>query len=236
MFFDVSPKSNPNHISVLIKAQGRIPNTTGSRGTFHFAFSLLKTIILSLCQERKTVINNSNMEARAPFFRTKGEHCRVIIRKDPERELDLGLGLGQSLKHGDILRSDGKHAYRGTEQFVMSEVTGTFESATESDGHGWVDLEITRHIEDPMDFYFFDHQDNDTVHRSSSFHEFLGMDFDPVAHREHLKKITGGREIAPGKYVRLYQGRYYIIVQDSYELNGREVLLNEETPGIYLTN
>lgn len=186
--------------------------------------------------------------AARDIVRKKGERCTVVvITKEEAERIDYKKGLDnlegilfpetimkvKALKHGDMIRTE-NFAHSECFQFVINTPKNELVGAYENDGHGWIDEEISMFIEDPMDFYFFKHRHTSSDCNICPFTEFLGMDFHLPTHKEFLKKVCG-RDIADNRVVQLYQGYYYVDAPLGASRRGRQVHLDINTLGIYLT-
>lgn len=162
----------------------------------------------------------SEGEETPQYRRRAGEHATYLIPKY------------DALDFGDIV--DDADAFRATQARVV--VGGSLEPVENiGQGSGMIGVEISRRIEDPIEFYGPDPPV-----------DICRINLDAVAHAALLRRATGGRPVHASRevYAERGDGRWDLMIMTPKSLdlgNGRvstsiAVELSKKTPDVYLAD
>lgn len=171
----------------------------------------------------------------ASFLRPRGDKANTATWNaagghDDDDDEDVGLDARPSdkvwdgLRHGDLVYDPDAH--RGSRTFVVSHANNDGEKrllvTMDSAGYCAIPVEVTKEIEDPVDFY--------SKVTDEDLYQGVTMIFlDPERHEPILTQQSAGRPVHPSRCVwwATYDG-YYTISMDAG--GDRVDCLNENTP------
>ncbi|MFA6166469.1 MAG: hypothetical protein WC700_07640 [Gemmatimonadaceae bacterium] len=164
-------------------------------------------------------------DQQKPFLRRTGEHARFVARGPDEKFRKRAIVEREKLKYGDILYEE--DGYRALKTYFVDAQGEPERVADIGQGSGMLTADITRLIEDPIEFY----ADNAALMAA----DISLMLLDMSAHAALIRRAAGGRDVHASRTVHAnnYGDGWRLYVTRS---PGDEERLSDKTPDDYLSD